>query len=135
MTKTTHNKKHLSAQFQQESWMSRTWRPAMAMTYMSICICDFIIFPILYGLYSFHFKDTSIQAWVPLTLQGGGMLHLAMGTVLGITSYTKGATQTAMVNNGMNPNVIVSPVDASSTQVDTSTPTTPIKSPVPRIKA
>ncbi|MFN9957295.1 MAG: hypothetical protein ACK55I_29675, partial [bacterium] len=28
--------------------MNRKWRPAMGWTYMAVCICDFILFPILH---------------------------------------------------------------------------------------
>lgn len=87
-------------------------------------------------MYSFYYKETMIQNWVPLTLQGGGMLHLSMGAILGITSYTKGTTQTAMVNNGVYaaPDANTASTSTPTASVDTDTPSDTVKRPIPRIK-
>ena len=77
-----------------EDWMTKKWRPMMAMMYMSCCIFDFALFPIMFT--AVQFWETSIandafRQWVPITLQGGGLFHVAMGAVLGVTAY--GRTQ------------------------------------------
>lgn len=72
-------------------FINNKWRPMMAWTYMAICICDFILFPVLWSsLQAVQHAAISVQ-WVPITLEGGGMLHIAMGAVLGIAAY--GRTQ------------------------------------------
>ena len=71
-----------------EKWWDLNWRPAMAWMYLCVCSFDFIVAPILWTgvqLY-YHGPATAVQ-WQPLTLQGGGLFHIAMGAVLGISSY------------------------------------------------
>ena len=68
-------------------FINNTWRPMMAWTYMAICICDFILFPILWSLLQ-AFQDGIVNSqWHPITLEGAGLLHIAMGAVLGIAAY------------------------------------------------
>lgn len=74
-----------------EDFMSKNWRPMMAMTYMLTCLFDFVIGPILYNLLQFYNPGQHLDMWQPLTLQGGGLYHIAMGVVLGITAH--GRTQ------------------------------------------
>ena len=72
-------------------FINNKWRPMMAWTYMAICICDFIVFPILWSaLQALQNGAISVQ-WHPITLDGAGLLHIAMGAVLGIAAY--GRTQ------------------------------------------
>ena len=35
---------------QQEDWMTKKWRPMMAMMYMTCCLADFAIFPIMFTI-------------------------------------------------------------------------------------
>lgn len=77
-----------SQQVYSESWFKRHWRPFMAWQYFVICLFDFLVAPVFFAWFS-YFTKTSMQQWVPLTLQGGGMYHLAMGAIIGITSYGK----------------------------------------------
>jgi hypothetical protein len=71
-----------------ESWFKRQWRPFMAWQYFVICLFDFLVAPVFFAWFS-YFTKTTMQQWQPLTLQGGGMYHLAMGAIIGITSYGK----------------------------------------------
>ena len=87
-----------SAEQQGEDFMSKNWRPMMAMTYMLTCLFDFIAGPILYNLLQFYNPGQHLDMWQPLTLQGGGLYHIAMGLVLGITAH--GRTQEKI--NGAN---------------------------------
>ena len=80
-----------------ESRFNSKWRPAMAWMYMAICILDFAIFPILWSILQ-AVKDGQVTSqWQPLTLQGAGLFHLAMGAVLGITSWTRGQEKQAVI--------------------------------------
>jgi hypothetical protein len=68
-------------------WINKKWRPAMGWLYMITCTFDFIIFPILWSLLQAMSKGTVTSQWQPLTLQGAGLYHIAMGAVLGIAAY------------------------------------------------
>jgi hypothetical protein len=62
----------------------------MAYVYMAICIMDFIGFPLLT---MFLPKITGIGTYIPwktLTLEGGGLIHMAFGAILGISAWTRG---------------------------------------------
>ena len=77
-----------------EDWMTKKWRPLMAMMYMACCLCDFALFPIMFTVVQFwetQAANDAFRQWVPITLQGGGLFHVAMGGVLGVTAY--GRTQ------------------------------------------
>lgn len=77
-----------------EHWMKHFWRPAMGWLYMLICFCDFIVFPIIAMFMPVFLKGLGVQLqyvpWQSLTLSNGGLIHLAFGAILGITSYTRG---------------------------------------------
>lgn len=73
-----------------EDWMNRKWRPAMAWLYLVVCVFDFIIFPIFWSVLQAYFKGSVTEPWVPLTIQGAGLFHLAMGAVLGIAAWSRG---------------------------------------------
>lgn len=72
-----------------DDWMNRKWRPAMGWMYMTVCITDFILFPILWSIFKAYMGET-VEAWNPLTLQGAGLFHLAMGAVLGVAAWSRG---------------------------------------------
>lgn len=74
-----------------ENWINTKWRPAMGWTYMLTCLFDFVVTPVLWGYLQYYANGRVEQQWVPLTLQGGAVYHLAMGAVLGISAY--GRTQ------------------------------------------
>ena len=69
-----------------EHWVNKHWRPAMGWLYMTICAFDFILFPILWGIVQ-AMTHAKLEQWQPLTLQGAGLFHLAMGAVLGVAAY------------------------------------------------
>ena len=78
------------AEKKKEDWMNSKWRPMMGWSYMLTCICDFVLFPILWTLVQTLMKQPITQ-WMPITLQGAGLYHIAMGAVLGIAAF--GRTQ------------------------------------------
>lgn len=79
----------------QEDWMNRKWRPAMGWMYMTVCVFDFIVFPILWsGLQAISDGRVETQ-WDPLTLKGAGLFHMAMGAVLGIAAWSRGQEKIA----------------------------------------
>lgn len=68
-------------------WINKKWRPVMGWVYMLTCTMDFVIFPILWSLLQAMSKGSVTVQWQPLTLQGAGLYHIAMGAVLGIAAY------------------------------------------------
>lgn len=67
------------------------WRPTMGWAYICICIFDFILGPFFYAWFAWYTKDfAKFGEWQPLTLQGGGVFHMAMGAINGVTSWTRG---------------------------------------------
>jgi hypothetical protein len=74
---------------QNEDWMVKKWRPAMGWCYMVICCLDMAVFPVLWSVVQVMVKSPLTQ-WMPLTLQGAGLFHLAMGAVLGIAAWSRG---------------------------------------------
>ena len=70
-----------------EDWINKKWRPAMGWLYMGTCTFDFVIFPILWSLLQAVQGGVVTNQWQPLTLQGAGLYHIAMGAVLGIAAY------------------------------------------------
>lgn len=74
---------------QKEDWLTRKWRPMMAVTYMAICIFDFIVGPILNYMF-FSKTGADFNAWKPLTMSDGGLFHISMGAILGLAAWTRG---------------------------------------------
>jgi hypothetical protein len=83
---------------QTEDWMIKKWRPSMGWTYMAICILDMAIFPILWSVVQVM-TNTPLTQWNPLTLQGAGLFHLAMGAVLGIAAWSRGQEKITGTHN------------------------------------
>lgn len=84
-----------------ESWIQKKWRPMMAIMYMCVCAADFVLFPIGFTVVQFWEvlpQNDAFRQWAPLTLQGGGLFHMAMGAVLGITAWSRGQEKMAGVS-------------------------------------
>lgn len=100
-----------------EDWMQKKWRPAMGWMYMLICTLDMGIFPVLWSILQ-TVQHQTITQWNPLTLQGAGLFHLAMGAVLGIAAF--GRTQEKLAGSATN---APSTTTASAPTFPTSMPT------------
>jgi hypothetical protein len=92
-----------------EDWMNSKWRPAMGWMYMLVCISDFVLFPVLWSLVQVVGDGKVETQWSPITLQGAGLFHMAMGAILGIAAY--GRTQEKL--NGANNGGIQTPTTGS----------------------
>ena len=91
------------SEMKKEDWMNTKWRPMMGWMYMAVCICDFIIFPILWSIVQALDHDGVVTTqWQPLTLQGAGLFHMAMGAVLGIAAYGRTKEKLQGVQNDNN---------------------------------
>lgn len=83
-----------------EDFMQSKWRPMMAMMYMIVCIFDFIAFPIMFTVVQFwetQAANDAFRQWNPITLLGGGLFHVAMGAVLGVSAWSRGQEKIAGV--------------------------------------
>lgn len=72
-----------------ENWIDNRWRPAMGWMYFVVCITDFILFPILQPLFQ-SLIGMTVTPWKPLTLENGGLFHVAMGAIVGVTAWSRG---------------------------------------------
>ena len=70
-----------------EDWINKKWRPAMGWMYMTVCITDFVLFPILWSVLQAIGAGQVTSQWQPVTLMGAGLFHISMGAVLGIAAY------------------------------------------------
>lgn len=105
-----------------EDWMTKKWRPMMAMMYMTCCLMDFAIFPIMFTIVQFWetaIANDAFRQWVPITLQGGGLFHVAMGAVLGVSAYGRTQEKVAGASN----------VSTSTSTIGAAAPS--LSSPVP----
>jgi len=74
-------------------WLKTMWRPMMGWVYMLICFFDFIVFPIMFTTVQFWEVESvndAFRQWVPITMSGGGMFHMAMGAIVGVTAWSRG---------------------------------------------
>jgi len=82
-----------------EDWMNSKWRPMMGWMYMVVCMMDMVVFPILWSLLQTT-VGAGLTQWNPLTLQGAGLFHIAMGAVLGIAAFGRTQEKLNGANNG-----------------------------------
>jgi len=106
---------------QLEHGFKRFWRPIAAYVYLSICIFDFMAMPLYVSIANRQvdfqvfeeirkFEDVAVQtaiidkldvgkdAWIPLTIKGGGLFHLSFGAIIGVAAFTRGKEKVAAIN-------------------------------------
>jgi hypothetical protein len=106
-----------------EDWMNSKWRPMMGWMYMVVCMADFVLFPILWSTIQAIGGGQVHTQWQPITLQGAGLFHIAMGAVLGIAAFGRTQEKLGGANNG-------------GAQVGTTyTPPAPMAAPAPSFSA
>lgn len=72
----------------------------MGWMYMLICTMDMVVFPVLWSLLQSISHGAVNSQWQPLTLQGAGLFHIAMGAVLGIAAHGRTQEKLNGANNG-----------------------------------
>jgi hypothetical protein len=72
----------------------------MGWMYMAVCACDFMLFPVLWSIHQALNHGQISSQWQPLTLQGAGLFHIAMGAVLGIAAYGRTKEKMAGAESG-----------------------------------
>lgn len=83
-----------------EDWMNSKWRPACGWMYIVVCLFDFIIAPVLWSIMQAVFHGGVNIQWQPLTLQGAGLFHVAMGAIIGVSAYGRTQEKLGGANNG-----------------------------------
>lgn len=97
----------------------RLWRPAIAWSYLIVCVFDFVLFPLLFGI--FYGKNIELlNTWIPFSLRGGGLYHMSMLTIVGVTAWNRTQEKLQIVQTVTNP----SNLSVQSTSSNT-TPTSP----------
>jgi hypothetical protein len=99
----------------------------MGWSYMLTCIADFVIFPVLWSIVQVIGGGEVKTQWQPITLQGAGLYHIAMGAVLGIAAY--GRTQEKVAGASTTSTTVATP---TPTPVVASAPAVPTVS-VPKV--
>ena len=68
------------------------WRSWAGIVYLFICLVDFFLAPLMWNI-GMTMMDKEVQLatsrWAPLTLEGGAMLHLSFGAILGATAFNR----------------------------------------------
>jgi hypothetical protein len=105
-----------------EDWMNSKWRPMMGWLYMSVCVFDFVLAPVLWSMLQAVFHGGINVQWQPLTLQGAGLFHIAMGAVLGIAAMGRTQEKLAGANNGGAGTSYTAPAPVSAPAPFPSTP-------------
>lgn len=83
-----------------KQWLNTQWRPMMGWTYMVTCIFDFMLFPIGWSILQSLQGGEITNQWMPITLHGAGLYHVAMGAVIGVTAWTRGQEKITAMNHG-----------------------------------
>jgi hypothetical protein len=92
------SRKQLKQSAPAEDWMTSKWRPMMAVMYMITCLFDFVLFPMMWTGVQFwevEAANDAFRQWNPITLGSGGLFHVAMGAVLGVSAWSRGQEKMA----------------------------------------
>lgn len=94
-----------------ESWLRSYWRPVMGWIYALICLFDFVLAPIMVAVLPAFISGMTYEPWKSISLENGGIIHLAFAAILGVTAWTRGQEnilKTKMTSNSLavnsNPN-------------------------------
>jgi len=82
-------------------WLTKYWKTIAAVVYLSICMLDFLAFPIIIAHLEYTRGDQldvfmklkeypevirmyngEPAKWIPFTLRGGGLFHISFGAIL-----------------------------------------------------
>lgn len=84
------------------------WRTYAAIVYLLICVFDFIVVPTWIGIHNEKLTtlisdiqnltpavqtiilNHRLDQWQPLTLNAGGLFHMAFGAILGVSAWSRG---------------------------------------------
>lgn len=84
----------------EENWVKQYWRPAVAWHYLAVCIYDFLLGPLFASIMG-AINQVPVATWVPITLGGAGLYHMAMGAIIGIAAWTRGQEKIQKIIEGV----------------------------------
>jgi membrane protein implicated in regulation of membrane protease activity len=96
---------------EQKSWVVTRWRPITAWVYLIICIFDFIIGPVFYAWFAATTGIVEFGSWQPLTVAGGGIFHISMGAILGVSAFTRGQEKITAMQVYKNTEIVDEDID------------------------
>ena len=105
----------------QEGWLNSKWRPMMGWMYMLVCTMDFVVFPILWSLLQAMNHGRVETQWSPITLQGAGLFHMAMGAIIGVAAFGRTQEKLAGVSGTVTPAMPAPVASSVSTPVPLAT--------------
>jgi len=90
-------------------WLTKYWKTIAAVTYIAICIMDFLAIPIIISIKDINYfenfqniidmvgvdnamelaKTYKPKEWIPFTLKGAGLFHISFGAILTGTVLNK----------------------------------------------
>lgn len=83
-----------------QSWFMSKWRPSIAWSYLFVCLFDFVALPVIYA--SMYENADKLLEWTPYTLKGGGLYHMAMLTIVGVTSWGRTQEKISMMKQSLD---------------------------------
>lgn len=101
-----------------ENWMKTGWRPALSWAYVAICLFDFILGPVLFNILQYLNAGQQVSLYQAITLQGGGLFHLSMGAIIGISTH--GRTQEKI--KGVDASLVANPIAQTLSSVNPASP-------------
>lgn len=69
----------------------------MAWSYGIVCLFDFLVAPVFWSVMQVLASGEVSSQWQPITLQGAGLYHIAMGAICGVTAWSRGQEKMAGV--------------------------------------
>lgn len=85
-----------------ELWFHNKWRPAIAWQYFIVNIFDFIIGPYTHSIAQYIISTPEkFTQWPPLTLQGGGLYHMAMLSIITTTTWQRSKEKIEAMKTGI----------------------------------
>lgn len=84
-------------------WLVRYWRPAMAWQYFCVCVFDFLLAPFIWSAYEAMLGSGNITQWHPISLESGGLYHLSMGAIIGVSAWSRTLEKIEMIKRITEP--------------------------------
>lgn len=86
-----------SLQLLQPNWQN-IWKEVLAYVFAIVIFYDFVIAPTAVMFIDAYFK-LNMPAWVPLTLQSGGLFYVSMAAILGTAAYGSFVKSRELIKN------------------------------------
>lgn len=104
-----------------EHWLKSFWRPLAMMSYLIICLVDFVAMPVYYEWSNNRLEAREMvmlartlngaqqvealrvlrenRSWQPITLSESGLLHISFGAIGGVSAFSRGQEKRERAKN------------------------------------